>query len=252
MQVHTGHDDATLASLQDELDMIKIGKNPTKVPRWLRANKPMIPDFVAKDPKVLSGYNLVRVSAKSGSNENVYDLQKQPVWEITGAEFTNQGVHTADGISIRFPRVTRIRRDKNWSLAITLNELRNLFKKSSQSIDLSLLLPSTSKKEIDKRRMNEEDSSFLSTKAKREDERSKSPTRKNRDSKTIKTPSPRKSPAKPAASSSPRARSRSNGRNKKDQRRNDDAEKNVFNERDTEAAYYAFVDKDVRFYRYTF
>lgn len=219
-KVHTGHDDATLASLQDELDMIKIGKNPTKVPRWLRANKPMIPDFVAKDPK------------------------KQPVWEITGAEFTNQGVHTADGISIRFPRVTRIRRDKDWSLAITLNELRNLFKKSSQSIDLSLLLPSTSKKEIDKRRMNEEDSSFLSTKAKREDERSKSPTRKNRDSKTIKTPSPRKSPAKPAASSSPRARSRSNGRNKKDQRRNDDAEKNVFNERDTEAAYYAFVDKD--------
>lgn len=69
MQVHTGHDDATLASLQDELDMIKISKDPTKVPRWLRANKPMIPDFVAKDPKVLSRFILVRFSAESRSNE---------------------------------------------------------------------------------------------------------------------------------------------------------------------------------------
>lgn len=170
------------------------------------------------------------------------------MWEITGAEFTNQGVHTADGISIRFPRVTRIRPDKDWSSAITLNELRNLFKKNSESIDLTLLLPSTSKKEIDKRKTSEEDSSFLSTKAKREDERSKSPTRKNKDSKTIKTPSPKKSPAKPAVSS---PRSRSNGRNK-DQRRHDGAEKNVFNERDTKAAYYAFVNRDVRFYRYMF
>lgn len=66
------------------------------------------------------------------------------MWEITGAEFTNQGVHTADGISIRFPRVTRIRSDKDWSTATTLDELRLLFKKSSESIDLSLLLPSKS------------------------------------------------------------------------------------------------------------
>ena len=117
-KVHTGHDDATLTMLQDELDMIKIGKDPNKVPSWLRANKQMIPDFVAKDPK------------------------KQPVWEITGAEFTNQGVHTADGISIRFPRVTNIRHDKDWSSATTLKELRHLFETSSHSIDYSLLLSS--------------------------------------------------------------------------------------------------------------
>lgn len=66
--------------------------------------------------------------------------QKQPVWEITGAEFTNQGVHTADGISIRFPRVTRIRRDKDWSTATTLNELRSLFEKKPESVDFGLLL----------------------------------------------------------------------------------------------------------------
>lgn len=66
--------------------------------------------------------------------------QKQPVWEITGAEFTNQGVHTADGISIRFPRVTRIRHDKNWSTATTLNELRELFRKKPESLDFNLIL----------------------------------------------------------------------------------------------------------------
>ncbi|XP_032454032.1 DNA ligase 3 isoform X2 [Nasonia vitripennis] len=115
-KVHTGHDDATLAKLQTSLDMIKIGKDPGLIPRWLRANKPMIPDFVAKDPK------------------------KQPVWEITGAEFTNQGVHTADGISIRFPRVTRIRDDKDWETATNLHELRALFNRSAESVDYSSLL----------------------------------------------------------------------------------------------------------------
>ncbi|XP_011338328.1 DNA ligase 3 isoform X3 [Ooceraea biroi] len=50
-KVHTGHDDATLAVLQDELDMVKIGKDAEKLPSWLHAIKPMIPDFVARDPK---------------------------------------------------------------------------------------------------------------------------------------------------------------------------------------------------------
>jgi DNA ligase-3 len=49
-------------------------------------------------------------------------------------------VHTAEGISIRFPRVTRIRRDKDWTTATTLNELRGLFKKKPESIDFDLLL----------------------------------------------------------------------------------------------------------------
>jgi len=62
------------------------------------------------------------------------------VWEITGAEFTNQGVHTAEGISIRFPRVTQIRHDKDWTTATTLNELRVLFNKKPESVDFGLLL----------------------------------------------------------------------------------------------------------------
>lgn len=32
--------------------MIKISKEPSKVPVWLSCTKTMIPDFVARDPKV--------------------------------------------------------------------------------------------------------------------------------------------------------------------------------------------------------
>ncbi|KAF0747966.1 DNA ligase 3 isoform X2 [Aphis craccivora] len=52
-KVHGGHDDKTLERLQDELKMIKISKDPEKVPEWLKCNKTMIPDFVAEDPKYL-------------------------------------------------------------------------------------------------------------------------------------------------------------------------------------------------------
>jgi hypothetical protein len=38
--------------LQKELDMIKISKDASKSPDWLLCAKTMIPDFVARDPKV--------------------------------------------------------------------------------------------------------------------------------------------------------------------------------------------------------
>jgi hypothetical protein len=38
--------------LQKELDMIKISKEASKLPDWLLCTKTMIPDFVARDPKV--------------------------------------------------------------------------------------------------------------------------------------------------------------------------------------------------------
>lgn len=50
--------------------------------------------------------------------------QEAPIWEITGAEFTHSTTHTADGISIRFPRVTRIRDDKDWTNATSLERLK--------------------------------------------------------------------------------------------------------------------------------
>ena len=46
------------------------------------------------------------------------------MWEISGAEFSQSNVHTADGVSIRFPRVTRIRGDKDWETATNLSRLK--------------------------------------------------------------------------------------------------------------------------------
>ncbi len=51
------------------------------------------------------------------------------MWEITGAEFSKSTTHTADGISIRFPRVTKIRKDKDWKTATNVQELKVLVRK---------------------------------------------------------------------------------------------------------------------------
>ncbi|NXC36178.1 DNLI3 ligase, partial [Campylorhamphus procurvoides] len=110
-----GHDDATLARLQTELDMVKISKDPSKIPRWLKINKIYYPDFIVPDPK------------------------KAPVWEITGAEFSKAEAHTADGISIRFPRCTRIRDDKDWQTATNLQQLKELYQLSKEKADFGVV-----------------------------------------------------------------------------------------------------------------
>ncbi|VVC88254.1 unnamed protein product, partial [Leptidea sinapis] len=116
-KVHTGHDDSSLDRLQKELTplMMKISQDYNKVPPWLECNRGMVPDFIALDPK------------------------NQPVWEITGTELTKANQHTADGISVRFPRVTRIRNDKDWKTATNLEELKHLYKTSKEKTDVTLL-----------------------------------------------------------------------------------------------------------------
>ncbi|AAL69869.1 SPV130 DNA ligase-like ptorein [Swinepox virus] len=101
----SGHDEETLKQIQEELDVIKISKDASKIPKWLTINKAYYPDFIVKDPR------------------------SSPVWEITGSGFTSSSQHTANGISIRFPRFARIRNDKNWISATNLQELEHLFKK---------------------------------------------------------------------------------------------------------------------------
>jgi len=115
-KVHTGNDDATLERLQGELlpKMSKIKGDFNRVPAWLKITRNMVPDFIVRDP------------------------QDSPVWEITGAEFSKADLHTAAGISIRFPRVTRIRDDKNPDTATNLNELKELYKTSKQHLDVDL------------------------------------------------------------------------------------------------------------------
>lgn len=114
-----GGTDDTLERLQRELKpkMRRIMQDMCDVPAWLRIKKPLIPDFIVYDPK------------------------ESPVWEIGGAEFSKAELHTADGISIRFPRVARIRNDKTWKEATNLQELHNLFTESKKTTDLVGLSP---------------------------------------------------------------------------------------------------------------
>uniref|UniRef100_A0A672M2E3 DNA ligase 3-like n=1 Tax=Sinocyclocheilus grahami TaxID=75366 RepID=A0A672M2E3_SINGR len=109
-----GYDDATLARLQKDLDVIKIGKDPSKIPGWLKIVKNYYPDFIIRDP------------------------EKAPVWEITGAEFSKSEMHTADGISIRFPRCTRMRDDKDWKTATNLQQLKELYRISKENCDFEV------------------------------------------------------------------------------------------------------------------
>ena len=99
-KVANGFDDKTLEKLQKQIEMEEIKKNFDAVPNWLVVDKSLTPDFVVKNPK------------------------KSPVWELTGAEFSKSDKHTADGISIRFPRVTRVRDDKSWKEATSLERLK--------------------------------------------------------------------------------------------------------------------------------
>ncbi|KAI3357153.1 hypothetical protein L3Q82_015464 [Scortum barcoo] len=109
-----GYDDATLARLQKELDVIKISKEPGKIPSWLKIIKNYYPDFIIRDP------------------------EQAPVWEITGAEFSKSEMHTADGISIRFPRMTRIRDEKNWKSTTNLHKLKELYRISKENCDFQV------------------------------------------------------------------------------------------------------------------
>lgn len=61
---------------------------------------------------------------------------------LLGAEFSKADNHTA-GISIRFPRVTKIRDDKNHLTATNFDELKTLFKNSKESVDVKLLIDSS-------------------------------------------------------------------------------------------------------------
>ncbi|XP_040563557.1 DNA ligase 3 isoform X1 [Lepeophtheirus salmonis] len=115
-KVHGGFDDATLEDLQDKIVplMKKIKGDYDSVPSWLKCNRGVVPDFIVNDPKVM------------------------PVWEITGAEFSKSDIHTANGISIRFPRVTKQRKDKNWKTATNLEELIALYKTSKENVDFDI------------------------------------------------------------------------------------------------------------------
>lgn len=94
-------------------------------PKWLSCKNALIPDMLAMDPL------------------------KMPVFEITGAEFTKSEAHTADGISIRFPRITKQRDDKSPNEATSLKELKHLFEASKDGQNLQMLMDGLDDDDID-------------------------------------------------------------------------------------------------------
>lgn len=115
-KVHSGLDDKQMEKLHSKLKplMEKCDVN-SKLPKWIQLNRTMIPNAIAKDPT------------------------KMPVFEVTGAEFTQSEVHTASSISIRFPRITKIRTDKSPEQATSLEELVHLFNESKAGVNLDEL-----------------------------------------------------------------------------------------------------------------
>lgn len=99
--------------------------DPVNRPKWLSCKNALIPDMLSMDPL------------------------KMPVFEITGAEFTKSEAHTADGISIRFPRITKQRTDKSPNEATSLNELKHLFEASKDGHNLQMLTDGLDDDEID-------------------------------------------------------------------------------------------------------
>ncbi|CAD6995093.1 unnamed protein product [Ceratitis capitata] len=115
-KVHSGLDDAENETVHDELMNLMERADSNKLPSWLLCKKALVPDYIAKVPN------------------------KMPVWEITGAEFTKSEAHTAAGISIRFPRITKQRIDKSAEQANDLQYLQKLYEASKNDVNVDLLL----------------------------------------------------------------------------------------------------------------
>ena len=88
-------------------------------PKWLSVTKSLEPFWIVKNPK------------------------KSKIFEICGFEFSESKAHTAtdksgSAFSIRFPRITKIRNDKNWKTATNLMELRDLVETSRKNPSVTL------------------------------------------------------------------------------------------------------------------
>ena len=77
-------------------------------------------------------------------------------------------LHTAAGISIRFPRVTKERQDKTWTTATSLEELRHLYNESKNNIDIKIETGD-----------DEDESKSQSKKRKYSDKKTESPSKVN-------------------------------------------------------------------------
>ncbi|KAG5684185.1 hypothetical protein PVAND_013425 [Polypedilum vanderplanki] len=115
-KVHSGLDDMTIERMHKQLTpLVEPWNVNKKLPDWVRIDRTLIPDVLAKDPFAM------------------------PVFEVVAAEFTNSDVHTSNSISMRFPRITKIREDKSPREATTLDELTHLYEESKSGINIDEL-----------------------------------------------------------------------------------------------------------------
>ncbi|ARF02666.1 SWPV1-052 [Shearwaterpox virus] len=96
-----GHTDAELKEICKSIKVVPFDKS--NIPDWILLNKAHYPDVIVKD------------------------INTAPVWEIAGSEFTKSPTHTAANISIRFPRCVRVRNDKDFKTANTLDDIKALY-----------------------------------------------------------------------------------------------------------------------------
>lgn len=170
-KVHTGLDDSTRLEMHDHLMKLMERSDAKRLPTWFLCNNSLIPDFIAKDPKLM------------------------PVWEITGAEYTKSGEHTASGISIRFPRITHLRDDKSAEQANNLEHLENMYEASKNNVNVDLLIKGCDDDEADdKVQINSKlniqaiDSGTPKREIKREPTDESSPRSSNKKTKKVQTP----------------------------------------------------------------
>ena len=110
VKVGNGHDDATLAKLNayfNSSGRVIVGGPGVLPPPWIDISTSHYPDVY------------------------INPIPTADVWEISAAEFSRTKTHTAGGVSMRFPRVTKIRDDKDLASATSLEELVALMEAST-------------------------------------------------------------------------------------------------------------------------
>lgn len=108
-KVGNGLDDVAISVLTTKYTQRMTLCASGAVPAWLDCQTLHVPDMVMRDPS------------------------KADVMEIIGAELTITKSHTA-GLSVRFPRILRVRTDKNADTATNLQELLQLYRTSKEKL----------------------------------------------------------------------------------------------------------------------
>lgn len=122
-KVGTGFDDQAKTKMHKRLNpLLEKLDSHSRLPKWVYIKSSMKPDAIAKD------------------------IMLMPVFEIEGAEFTDstssdatsEGHHTCP-ISMRFPRIKKIRDDKSPKEATDMKELMHLYEESKSGEKLDML-----------------------------------------------------------------------------------------------------------------